>query len=174
MINSWNKRASWTSISSFEKYWQLLMVEQNQASLVPRPVGVCHDSFIDLFILVMNPGCCVYLLVKNMQCTIWSIFFSLCLFERHCSLPAYCVRIHHAVVINRFNCHTLVKMPSSRKGWRELTHKHKSINAKRRRSTSSQVTEGVHAVFQRGVGGWRGRGESSNRQKYLLTFKSTL
>lgn len=111
----------------------------NQASLVSEPISVCHDSFIDLFVLLMNPGCCVYLLVKNIQCTIWSsLLFSLSVGET----PAYCVRIHHAAVVDRFDCHTLVKMPGSHKGWREHTRKaHTRTHKQKCRRRRSKVAK---------------------------------
>lgn len=56
-------------------------------------------------------------------------FFSLCLSERHCSLPAYCVSVHHAAVVDRIDCHPLVKMPRSDKGWKRKEKTHTSINA---------------------------------------------
>lgn len=67
----------------------------NQESLAPEPISICHDSFIDLFVLVINPGCRVFIAMYHL---VLPSFLSSC-FERHFSFPAYCVRIHHAVVV---------------------------------------------------------------------------
>lgn len=114
--------------------WVLTSVDcgANQTSLIPESIRDAHDSFIDLFVLVMTPGCCVYRLVKKYIVHHLVVpFLCLCLFERQCSLPAYCVRMHHAAIVDRSDCHTLVKMPSSHKGWWEHTRErtHLSINA---------------------------------------------
>lgn len=58
--------------SSFKKYWRLLIVELIKLLLSrsQSASAMIHPSIC--LILAMNPGCLVYLLVRNIQRNIWS------------------------------------------------------------------------------------------------------
>lgn len=102
--------------SGFKKYWHLLIVEliklllsrSQSASAVIHP-SICLIRRWTRAVLFIFSS-------EKYSATFGRPILSLCLSERHCSWPAYCVRTHHAADVDRSDCHTLVKMPSSHKG----------------------------------------------------------